>query len=69
MSGITALGPHQKDDPPAPHGQALQPLFTVGVAIILHRDHREIEGALKFSKINLVLLDIDLALGFIPGDY
>lgn len=68
MSGVIALGPHQKDDPTTPHGQALQPQFTVGVAIIFHHDHREIEGTFKLGEINVVLVEIERSLGFVPGD-
>lgn len=39
MSGILPLGPYQKDDPFAPPGQTLQPQFTVGRAIVFHRNH------------------------------
>lgn len=64
-----ALGPHQKDDPPAPHGQALQPQFTVGLAIIFHRDHREIEGTFTLGEIDVVLVEIERPLGIVSGDH
>lgn len=69
MSGVLPLGPHQKDDPSTLHRQALQSQFTVELAIIFYRDHWEVEGALKPSEINAMLLEIELLLGLIPGDH
>ena len=55
---ITTRGPDQEDYSASPHAQALQPKFTVALAIVFHRDHRVIENGLQLSKINLVLADV-----------
>lgn len=66
---ITARGPDQKDNPAAPHAQALQPEFTIALAIIFHRDHRVVENRFKRSQINLVLADVTASLRLVPRDH
>ena len=69
VSSVMPLGPNQEDDPSTPHSQALQSQFPVGFAIIFNRDHRKVESVFKFSKINVVLLEIESSLRFVPGDH
>lgn len=36
---VVSWGPDQEDDPPEPHGQALEPEFAVGFSVVFHSDH------------------------------
>jgi len=55
---FAARGPHQKDDPPLPHAQALHPEFAVALASIFHGDHGLIEDRFEFSQVKPVLFDV-----------
>lgn len=70
MRGVfTAWSPDNKDNSTAPHAQALQPQLAVVLPVIFHRDHREIEDRLEFSKIDSMFAEILAALRFIPRDH
>lgn len=55
---IASGGPDQEDRSPWPQTKALQALFTVILAIVFHRNHREVEYRLQLSKIDLVIADV-----------
>jgi hypothetical protein len=60
---VAARSPHQKDDPPLPHAQALQPEFAVALASIFHGDHGVIENGLEISQVKPVLFDVPARFG------
>jgi len=66
---FAARGPHQKDDPPLPHAQALYPEFAVALASIFHGDHGLIENRFEFSQVKPVLFDVLAPLWFVPRDH
>ena len=68
MGGISPLGPNQKDNSSTKHCQALQPQLAVGLAVVFHRDHWEIECASKVYKVIFVFLEIAGTLRLIPSD-
>lgn len=61
-----ALGPYQKDDAVLIPPQTLQALFAVGFALVFDRDYRGIEDSGKVGQVNAVILEVLLALGFVP---
>jgi hypothetical protein len=66
---VAARGPHQKDDPPLPHTQALHPEFAVALASIFHGDHGVIENGLEISQVKPVLFDVLAPLWFVSRDH
>ena len=55
---VAARGPHQKDDPPLSHAQALHPELAVALASIFHGNHRLIENGFEISQVKPVLFDV-----------
>ena len=65
---VTSRCPDQEDDSTLRHAEALQPHFTVALARVFHRDHREVKDGFQSSKIDLVLPEILPTLWLVPGD-
>jgi hypothetical protein len=66
---VAARGPHQKDDPPLSHAQALHPEFALALASIFHGNHGLIEDRFEFSQVKPVLSDVLAPLCFVPRDH
>lgn len=48
---VTSRRPDQKNDAALPDAQALKSEFSIGFAIVLHSDHREIEDGFQVSEL------------------
>ena len=66
---VAARGPHQKDDPPLPHAQALHPEFALALASIFHGNHGLIENGFEISQVKPVLFDVLAPLCLAPRDH
>lgn len=64
-----ALCPKYNDHSPIPPGQAFKTLLSVSNAIILSGHHLRVECATQQRKINTMLFQVGLALGFVVGDH
>ena len=73
IRGFVARGPHEKDDPAIQHRKALKTQFSIPAAVILYRDHWQVEDRLQVGQIDLVLPEIhpspDTPWPANPGEY
>ena len=69
MHVVASLCVGHMDDTAVQHSQKVDSHFSVGNAVVFLRDDRSIEDNFAADKVELVVLEVEEALRFVPGHH
>lgn len=69
MHVVTSLCVGHVDDAPVQQAQEVDTHFPVGNAVVFLRDDRSVEDNLTSDKVELVILEVQAALRFVPAQH
>jgi hypothetical protein len=69
MRGVFARGPHKQDNSATPQPEGPKPLFTVVGSRVFISYHGSVEYGLDFGEIDLVVAEVQSALGGVLSDH